>query len=276
MSFEYDFYSVSKIKDFFKTKNANPRKKWGQNFLIDPNIINFILNSIPKTILEKVEIVSEIGPGLGALTYKLISLEKNLILFEIDPVLVENLKEKELPVQILEGDVLENLTKLENESLVLVGNLPYYISSEIITTALKKLKHLNFGIFMLQKEFAHRICNEISSLSVFSILFGEFEYLKTISENCFYPKPEAVSALVSFLPNEKRLDNEKINNFEKFTKSIFWGKRKTISKSISESPFLNEIDRENLSQFLKDLNFPIQKRPEELDKKIYKELILKL
>lgn len=276
MSFEYEFYSVSKIKDFFKNNHANPRKKWGQNFLVDPNILNFISESIPKEKLATVNTVAEIGAGLGALTYKLIQLNKNLVLFEIDPVLIENLKQKNLPLKMIEGDVLENLQSLENEKLILVGNLPYYISTDIILLALKKLPHLQFGIFMLQKEFAARLCKEISSLSIFSLAFGEFKYLKTISENCFFPKPEATSALVSFIPNEIKFDESKILKFEKFTKSIFWGKRKTISKSISESPFTDPVEKENTIHFLKEINFPITKRPEELDKKIYKELLEKI
>ena len=115
---------------------------------------------------------------------------------------------------LFEGDVLENINKLENEKVYLMGNLPYYITSEIITSCLKSIPNLTGAIFMVQKEFADRICNEISSLSIFVSAFGKFSYLKKISPSCFYPKPEASSALIRFTPNQKRYSKTQIEKFE--------------------------------------------------------------
>lgn len=274
MNFEYPYYSVSRIKDFFKESDAMPRKKWGQNFLIDPNTIQFIWNQIPTELGSNTKHFLEIGPGLGALTYRIFEAEKKVSVFEIDRVLIQNLKNLELPIhKIYEGDVLETILQIEKEEYILVGNLPYYISTDIILTCLKNIPELKFAVFMLQKEFAERICKEISSISMYVLAFGKFKYLKTISANCFFPKPDASSALVSFTPNEKKYSNEKIAKYELFLKSIFWGKRKTIFKSISDSPFLDVEIRTYLLDFLNEEKNLLNKRPEELDVEVYLKIL---
>jgi 16S rRNA (adenine1518-N6/adenine1519-N6)-dimethyltransferase len=91
-------------------RNANPLKKWGQNFITDPNTLDFIIHSIDKDALAKSNSVAEIGIGLGALTHKLALLNKKLLLFEIDPVYIENMKSMEYFDSansiLYEGDVL--------------------------------------------------------------------------------------------------------------------------------------------------------------------------
>ena len=214
MSYEYPYYSISKIRSFMDERNANPLKKWGQNFITDPNTLDFIIHSMDKEALSQSDSIAEIGIGLGALTHKLALHQKKLFLFEIDPVYIENMKSMEYfhstNSVLFEGDVLENINKLENEKVYLMGNLPYYITSEIITSCLKSIPNLTGAIFMVQKEFADRICNEISSLSIFVSAFGKFSYLKKISPSCFYPKPEASSALIRFTPNQKRYSKTQI------------------------------------------------------------------
>ena len=143
MSYEYPYYSISKIRAFMDERNANPLKKWGQNFITDPNTLDFIINSIDKDALSKSDSIAEIGIGLGALTHKLALLNKKMFLFEIDPVYIENMKSMEYfdsaNTELCEGDVLKTIKKLENEKVFLMGNLPYYITSEILTTSLKSI-----------------------------------------------------------------------------------------------------------------------------------------
>jgi 16S rRNA (adenine1518-N6/adenine1519-N6)-dimethyltransferase len=271
MNSEYPFLSISKINQFFKDNSASPRKKWGQNFLIDPNTISFI---VQKLNLKPESTVAEIGSGLGALTYSIYPIIKTYHVFEIDPVFIQELKKNFTNLIIHEGDVLKNLSILSETNLTLVGNLPYYISTDIILLALNSLPNLEYCIFMLQKEFAERLCNSISSLALYSICFGEFKYLKTVSSNCFYPKPEATSALIEFIPNTKNYySTQQKKKFETFLRSVFWGKRKTIHKSLLKSPFLEEKERINYITLLQNLNFNLEKRPEELDKKDYIKIL---
>ena len=115
MSYEYPYYSVSRIRSFMEERSANPLKKWGQNFITDPNTLDFIVNSIDKEVLANSDSMAEIGIGLGALTHKLALFHKKMFLFEIDPVYIENMKSLEYfqnaDVVLFEGDVLENIGK---------------------------------------------------------------------------------------------------------------------------------------------------------------------
>lgn len=288
MSYEYPYYSISKIRSFMDERNANPLKKWGQNFIIDPNTLDFIISSIPKESISDSDSIAEIGIGLGALTHKLAIIGKKLFLFEIDPVYVENLKTMEYfnsaNTVLFEGDVLKTISNLQDEKVFLTGNLPYYITSEILTTCLKTIPRLTGAIFMVQKEFADRICNEISSLSIFVSAFGKFSYLKKIPPTCFYPKPDASSALIRFTPSSVSYTKAQIEKLELLLKTFFWGKRKTINKSIAEAPFLDSkefnSDYPNLRQEILDSleknKIELRLRPEELKVEDYHRIIKSL
>lgn len=288
MSYEYPYYSVSRIRSFMEERSANPLKKWGQNFITDPNTLDFIVNSIDKEVLANSDSMAEIGIGLGALTHKLALFHKKMFLFEIDPVYIENMKSLEYfqnaDVVLFEGDVLENIGKLKNEKVFLTGNLPYYITSEILTSTLKSIPKLTGAIFMVQKEFADRICSEISSLSIFLSAFGKFSFLKKISPSCFYPKPDASSALIRFTPRAHTYSNSQIEKFELLLKTFFWGKRKTIGKSIAEAPFLDSKEfntdypnlREEILNALGKNKIELRLRPEELKIEDYHSVLTDL
>lgn len=285
MSYEYPYYSVSKIRTFLDEHKANPLKKWGQNFITDPNTLDYILNSIPPDSLANSDSIAEIGIGLGALTHKLATLSKKMFLFEIDPVYIEHIKSldyfQNANAVLYEGDVLKNIIHLENEKIFITGNLPYYITSEILTSTLKSVSNITGGVFMVQKEFAERICNEISSLSIFVSAFGKFSFLKKISASCFYPKPDANSALIRFTPNVYNYSKTQLEKFEILLKTFFWGKRKTIGKSISEAPFLDSEEfngkypslRKEIQDSLSIHNIEFRLRPEELKIEDYHKIL---
>ncbi|MCX7998532.1 MAG: 16S rRNA (adenine(1518)-N(6)/adenine(1519)-N(6))-dimethyltransferase RsmA [Leptospiraceae bacterium] len=271
MQSHYSFYSPLEIQNFFSKSSANPQKKWGQNFLIDPNIVRKILQVAKQEEILKSEIVAEIGAGLGALTHEIVKFKKPLCIFEIDPLLTDFLSKQsylhEIDVQIIRGDVLENLHILEKSSVYFFGNLPYYISSEILTSLFKRLKKILGGVFLLQKEFVFRITQETSSLSIFLNAFGKWRREFVVSKNCFYPKPNVDSAVLSFSPHEKEIfDISKIQTLELVLRGMFWGKRKTISKIIEESPFFENLDKLKLKYILFEvLQKTVKERPEELE-----------
>ncbi|MCB1190178.1 MAG: ribosomal RNA small subunit methyltransferase A [Leptospiraceae bacterium] len=281
----YPYFKISEIKRFMQENEGNPRKKWGQNFLIDPNILELIMGLLPKEELNSIEIVSEFGSGLGALTHYLESLNKECYLFEIDPILVKNLQrvyQDSHKIKIIEGDVLKNIEFISEKSVYILGNLPYYITSPIITKTLKEIKYLKGAIFMVQKEFAYRLCNEISSFSVFANYFGEFHLKKNVSRKCFFPSPSTESSIIQYFPNRgKKIEKNRIDIMEIILKSIFWGKRKSIFKSVREAPFWNESEiKFKFPDLQKKVLLSMEKcglnpsyRPEELSKKDYYCLI---
>ncbi|MCB1157233.1 MAG: ribosomal RNA small subunit methyltransferase A, partial [Leptospiraceae bacterium] len=242
----FPFFKTQSIKSILETHGAGAHKKWGQNFLVDKQMVDFIEKTIREECSGKPIKLAEIGPGLGALTHRLIDFPTELFLFEIDPVMISVLKESyssKKNFHIFEGDVLQNIQNITVQDIYLVGNLPYYITSEIITLSLKSLK-LKGAIFMVQKEFAERICREVSSISIFAGLFGEFKYLKEVSSGCFYPRPKASSALILFRPYEEPIYEslKDIQLAETFLKGLFWGKRKTLKKNLQDSPFFKELE----------------------------------
>lgn len=263
--------------------NSNPLKKWGQNFLIDVNIIQFIVSFVPK--IENCTLV-EIGPGLGSLTHLLADLYQEFHIFEIDPIYIQFLKTQNFiqnnQVTIHEGDVLKNYSNLQHKTLYIVGNLPYYITSDILSMILKQSPQLKGGIFMVQREFAERLCKEISSFSVFASFFGKFKILKNVNPRCFYPAPQAESSIIQFTPNSKsNLEPIHIELVELVLRTFFWGKRKPIFSSIKKAPFIEESSifkkcpqlRDILKESLTQIKKHSKQRPEELSLTEYHQLI---
>jgi 16S rRNA (adenine1518-N6/adenine1519-N6)-dimethyltransferase len=273
MNESYPFYSIGRIREFLEENGAAPLKKWGQNFLIDPNIIDYIFNHIDKDALSNSESICEIGPGLGALTHRLPELNKKITLLEIDPALIKHLSNTYVSpdIKIIAGDALITLLTLETRKNYFLGNLPYYITSDILITLLKNFPDIQGGIFMVQKEFAERVSHEVSSFSIFARAFGEWKLLKHIKPTCFYPSPTAVSSLLRFVPyKEKILSLDQIEKLEIILRSFFWGKRKTIGKILNESPFMTNPIREKLQSTLQDKI--LKSRPQDLSFEIYYEL----
>jgi 16S rRNA (adenine1518-N6/adenine1519-N6)-dimethyltransferase len=271
---EYIYLSKSKIREFLESNEAAIRKKWGQNFLTDPNIIQKILNVPKKETIEGSDWIAEIGPGLGALTHRLPVWNKPVCLFEIDPKLIAHLQFQDYfksnQMELIPGDVLNNLNFISHKKVFVYGNLPYYISSEIISSILKTCEGLTGAVFLLQKEFADRIAKSISSLSIFARAFGTWTLHGNVSGNCFFPKPTATSAILEFTPHTKdRIANEAIPYLETILRGFFWGKRKTISKILDSSPFLKEEEQILLKEIVLELGLERNQRPEEIPEYIY-------
>lgn len=277
---EYPYLSRTRIREFLETNDAAIRKKWGQNFLTDPNIIDKIIHVPKLDQISNADIICEIGPGLGALTHILGKWKKPLVLFEIDPKLIEHLKAQEYFIKeqilLIEGDVLENLHKVSEKKAFFYGNLPYYISSEILSTLLKSSTQITGGVFLLQKEFAERITKTNSSLSIFVRAFGTWTIHGQVSGNCFFPKPEAVSAILSFSPfSSPQLSGHQIETLEVLLRGFFWGKRKTLSKILDASPFLPDQKRKLWKEIISEECKNMNQRPEDLDAEVYYTLAKK-
>ena len=249
------------------------KKSLGQNFLIDENVLNKIVSLIKienKSILE-------IGPGTGNLTsYILKNNPKKLIVIEKDKELIIFLKKKfEEKIEIINEDILNiNEKNLDKEKLIVFGNLPYNISTEILTKWILNLKNKIFWfdslILMFQKEVADRIISNFNSskygrLSVLANWKLDVEKVFDISPNCFYPKPKVESSLLFFRPKKIFYQFENPRNLEKVTRVFFNQRRKKLKK-----PF-NLLFKDN-TNILNNLKIDLNLRPQNLNHDIYYEL----
>ena len=245
------------------------KKSLGQNFLIDKNILEKITN-ITKV---KDKTVLEIGPGTGNLTtYILKKKPKKIFVIEKDNELSKSLRNKfDNQITIMNEDVLKiDETNLFKEKVIVFGNLPYNISTEILSKWIINLKE-NFWfeclILMFQKEVADRIIAKTNTknygrLSIISNWKMEIEKIADIEPWCFKPAPKVKSTLLVFTPKKRIYNLKNPKNFEHITNIFFSQKRKMIKKPLK---FLFK-DFRNISEKLSlDLNL----RPQNLNNYTY-------
>ena len=206
----------------------NLKKKFGQNFLIDNNILNKITNLIENANLE----ILEIGPGDGRLTDNILEKNpKNLDLVEIDKDLCINLKNKYSKIKnvSIENEDILNY-KINKQYDLIISNLPYNVSSQVLvqlSTLKKKPKNM---ILMFQKEFAFRLLDiNLNSINALVNCFYDVKLRFNVSKNCFRPIPKVNSSILTFSKKEKFLLKEvEIDNYINFKRKLFSHKRKTL------------------------------------------------
>lgn len=226
-----------------------PKKRFGQNFLQDENILNKIVKEINP---QPEDLIVEIGPGYGALTQKLLSSTQNFIAIEIDNGLAASLKERFPHLQLINEDFLEtNLSKFlkDGKKLRVVGNIPYNITSPILFKLIENNKLIKDAVFMVQLEVAKRMTadrgiKDYGILAVILKYFSETELCFKISPNVFYPKPKVFSALVNIHFKEMKQPEEEQKLFIAIVKAAFGNRRKILKNSFSNSIF-HEIDFSN-------------------------------
>ena len=220
----------------------NLKKKFGQNFLIDNNILNKITNLINY---EKLEIL-EIGPGDGRLTDSILKKNpKNLDLVEIDKDLYINLKNKysnNKNVNIENEDILNY--KINKQYDLIISNLPYNVSSQVLvqlSTLKKKPKNM---ILMFQKEFASRLLDiNLNSINALVNCFYDVKLRFNVSKNCFRPIPKVNSSVLTFVKNEKFLLKEvEIDKYINFKRKLFSHKRKTLKNLLKNYNLKGDFD----------------------------------
>ena len=219
------------------------RKKWGQNFLRDPNTISKIIKCLHPYASDN---ILEIGPGDGALTDHLSKKTNQVHVVEIDPLLVMSLNNNRyLNVTIHEGDILDwNLNQLKNK-VKIIGNLPYYISSPILFKLLA-WKNWDRMVLMFQKELAQRIVSKHGNKSYgrISVMCQVYCYVKIefiVSKNVFQPKPEVNSAVLTFFPKDGELPN--FTKFSNLVKQTFSQRRKKLKNNLPDAYKLGKIEK---------------------------------
>lgn len=210
------------------------KKKWGQHLLISKGIIKKLVEFME---IKEGEVVVEIGPGTGNLTEELLKTPlKKLYLLEIDLDMIKILEEKfkNQKVFILHTDATEfDFSSLKEETLKVVGNLPYNVASLIIENTLYYKDFIPYAFYMIQKEVAERLQSSLSWLAIFVQTFYEISYLMSVPAKFFIPPPKVQSAFIKL----KRKENppfEDLKNYKTFLLKIFQHKRKMLKHKISE------------------------------------------
>lgn len=253
--------------------NASANKSYGQNFLINQNIIDSI---IEKANVNKNDLIIEIGPGLGSLTSPLLENAGKVICIELDPKMITILKDRFSlyeNFELINKDVLKvDLKELINsnsqfKSAKVVANLPYYITTPIIMKLLEDKLNLESITVMVQKEVAERLAEEPGSKDTGAITYSINYYTNPqivldVPKDCFLPSPKVDSAVIKLdvlkEPKIKLLDE---SLFFKVVKYAFLQKRKTLINSISSSGL---VDKMFLEKMLNDLKIDVRVRAEQL------------
>lgn len=221
-------------------RGPRPKKRYGQHFLTDKNIIKKIVRAAG---IEEGDQVLEIGPGTGALTEGLIEAGAFVLAIEVDTGLIEELKRKFTErFEVMTADALKlsytELSRQRNVRFKLVANLPYYISGPILAKLLEEREAFSIMVLMFQKEVGDRIAagpggRDYGILSVLSQMFTEVRKEFDVPSRLFFPKPKVDSSVVSFrvLGEPKApLDDERF--FKSVVRSAFGARRKQLVNSL--------------------------------------------
>lgn len=254
---------------FERAKYFRTKKRLGQNFLIDGEVIADIIDyaniSTDDTVLE-------IGPGVGFVTEQLVKHAKKVIAIELDEEAIKELKKLNASnLEIIHNDILKtDLSSLCEGKIKVVANIPYYITSPIIAHLLGEIDDLNNKnrakitdiILMVQEEVARRMCADENSqgkqyglLTILSQFWADVKILRTVGRKCFYPAPKVTSALVELTVREKPLlELSDYSHFRKTVRAGFVQRRKNIKNCLLNGGFSKDAITKSLSELGIDEN----------------------
>lgn len=267
---------IKELKNLMEASNFNFKKKFGQNFIIDENIIKSI---ITKSDIDENTLVIEIGVGAGALTIGLSQFAKNVLCYEIDETLKQVLdvtlkKEKNVDIiykDFLQADIKNDIKKYEYKKIYVIANLPYYITTPIIMRIIESKIDVDKIVVMVQKEVGDRFkarpnTKDYNSLSVFLNYYFDIKKLLDVSRNVFMPKPNVDSIVVEFKKKENIYKVKNEDFFFRLIRDSFVQKRKTIRNN------LKGYDLDKIETVLKKHNFDLSVRAEQLPIEVFVEL----
>ena len=235
--------NLKEVKDLLEKFDAGALKKYGQNFLINEHV----LNTIASALGVNNKCVIEIGPGLGSLTRYLLKYYEQVLVYEIDPKMIEVLKlTLGEQIKIVEGDFLKAKidkdidANFNSDEVYLIANLPYYITTPILLKILEETTKITKLVIMIQKEVADRFLGkpntkDYNSLSVLIQTYMNVKKVIDVSKNSFYPAPQ-VDSTVIMLERKQNPDYEIKNEelFLKVNRQLFKQRRKTIVNNLKE------------------------------------------
>ena len=272
---------MTSLMQELKNRGVSPKKSLGQHFLIDKGIAQKIVR---LASLEPHDIVVEIGPGMGVLTFLMLPLVKRVVAVEVDQEMADYLKEQGggMPsLTVMRRDALhvdfKALAQDAGARLKVVANLPYNISTPVIFRLLENRDAVAHLTLMLQREVAQRINapsggKDYGPLSIFTQLYTFPTILMRVPPQAFYPRPKVESALVGFtILDQPRVEIGDTEFFHAVVRASFAQRRKTILNSLKNSP-LSLGSREEIEKALKTVGIDPRRRAETLDLIEFKDL----
>jgi len=276
--------------DIIKKHNLKLTKSLGQNFLNDDSIVNNIVDSAE---IDKETLVLEIGPGVGSMTKELARRAAGVVAVEIDKYLItalnDNVSEfsnitiinKDIMKVDIEAIISEYKEKYNAKHVMVVANLPYYITTPIIMKFLEEVRGVDGMVFMVQKEVAQRMVSrpgikDYGALSIAVQFYSSPKIIFDVPPHCFIPQPEVNSTIVRLdilsEPPVKVLDKDL---YFKLVKASFAQRRKTLVNALSNSGFFNK-DKEQIKQILESMGLKDNIRGEVLSVQQFGELAISL
>lgn len=250
--------------------SIRPKKSLGQHFLKDANMIEKIVDSV---VAQPGDRIIEIGPGTGLLTEVLLEWFEDVVAVELDQRAVEVLEQKFPDLNIIHKDILEVDFKelaIGKDETHVIGNLPYYITSQILFLLLENRVFLNDGLLMMQKEVAERLVADIRTkdygiLSVQTQLMSSPEILFDVPRQVFSPQPNVDSAMVRLSFDKGALECSD-DHLKTVVRTAFNQRRKKLSNALK--PIINKSDLPE--------EFDFDKRAEAWEPSIYEKLTARL
>ncbi|UMZ75250.1 16S rRNA (adenine(1518)-N(6)/adenine(1519)-N(6))-dimethyltransferase RsmA [Natranaerofaba carboxydovora] len=271
--------SPKKVKELINTYDLRVKKNYGQNFIIDENILNKIIKSAD---LNEEDTILEIGPGIGTLTEALARKVNNVIAIEIDKNIIYILRDTILKeynnVTLIEADALKINIKDQFENIYdnvpgeikVVANLPYYITTPLLIKLAQEQLLITEMVLTVQKEAADRFMAEngtkdYGSVTVVLDYYFEKDFIMKLSPAVFYPRPKVDSAVIRLKKHSEppvKVENE--NSFVEFIRKCFSQRRKTLKNNLKSFSNCNLAKRE-LDEIFEKTEINERARPEDLD-----------
>lgn len=266
-----------------RAKSFKTKKRLGQNFLVDPNAIQAIIDSANIT---KEDTVIEIGPGIGFVTEQLVKHAKQVIAIELDEDAIKALGKIQCDnLTVIHQDILKtDLSSLSDEKVKIVANIPYYITSPIIAHLLGEIDDSNNKnrnlikdiILMVQFEVAQRIVatekspsKQYGLLTILAQFWADCEIIQKVGKRSFYPSPKVDSALVKLtVRQEPKLQLSDYSHFRKTIKAAFAQRRKNVKNCLLSGGFM----KENIAKSLENLEITENTRGETISIEKFGEL----
>ena len=280
---------IEKTKYIMKKHGITANKSLGQNFLINQQVVDEIVNS---SEICKEDLVIEIGPGLGTLTEELLENAGRVIAIELDKRMINILNDRFIAYnnfEVINEDVLKvNLKQLIKEkkqeynlkNAKIVANLPYYITTPIIMKLLEDKLDLVSITVMIQKEVADRLIalpgDKLSGAITYSVYYyAEAESVMIVDNDSFIPEPEVQSEVIKLkIRKNPPIEIENIDLFFKVIKISFMQRRKTLLNALVNGGIF--VDKEQAKKVFEELNLDLNVRGESLSMKNFADLCKKI
>jgi len=262
---------MTSIRKELAEYGLTPRKRWGQHFLVDGNILNKIVQAAD---ISREDTVLEVGPGLGEMTLALARQAKKVVAVEIDTKLVEVVRRKTAScpnVEIIGSDILKvdfrELTGKDRRPIKVVANLPYQISTPLLFRFIEERETFSTLTLMVQKEVAERMVapsggKDYGPLSIFVQLFLDLSVRFSVKPSCFFPPPRVDSAVVRLTWKDTPVvGREEEDWFRNVVRGCLGYRRKTLSNALKHSGLALPEDAEGR---MEKVGIDFRRRPETL------------